>query len=60
MCRSRQILMCVSLSHITDWIAIDDWKLPDMLSFRLVRTSEETGITDADVRRAIELLGRAP
>lgn len=58
-CRSRQIVAWIrEHPEVVNWLVIDDWRLPELLAFRFVQTNEETGITEADVERAILMLGR--
>lgn len=46
---------------LSSWLAVDDLDLrPDIGPKNFIRTNEATGITDADVERAISLLGAAP
>lgn len=58
--RSWQILAW-TFDHpeVTRWVALDDLEMPpsDLWEHRFIRTDGNTGVTEADADRAIELLG---
>lgn len=53
--RAAQISRWVQENNVDAWIAFDDWRL-DFHFVNFIQTSDETGLTEAQAKQAIQLL----